>query len=164
MIIDCKSIFAGVDTELPIRYTMQLGEREALSDDTQNVSAEVVGQIVNTADVVTCRFTVSFTLSLCCDRCAEQFERDFSFSYENILVQSVNRESSDEYVIIPDAQLDVDELVEDCILLSLPSKNLCRPDCKGLCPECGQNRNVKTCSCLEKRVDPRLEALRQLLE
>lgn len=47
---------------------------------------------------------------------------------------------------------------------SLETKPLCRPDCKGLCPECGTDLNFSDCGCSEKRsVDPRLEKLKELL-
>jgi len=37
--------------------------------------------------------------------------------------------------------------VREQVLLSLPSRTLCKEDCKGLCPRCGQNLNLATCSC-----------------
>lgn len=43
--------------------------------------------------------------------------------------------------------LDLDEAVRTALLLELPSRILCKEDCKGLCPVCGQDLNVKTCSC-----------------
>jgi uncharacterized protein len=46
--------------------------------------------------------------------------------------------------------------------LALPVKPLCRPDCKGLCPECGKNLNEGACGCSPDTGDPRLAALRQL--
>ena len=46
--------------------------------------------------------------------------------------------------------------------LALPVKPLCRPDCRGLCPECGKNLNEGACGCSRDSGDPRLAALRQL--
>lgn len=60
--------------------------------------------------------------------------------------------------------LDLDDLALSDILLALPVKNLCKEDCKGLCPVCGVNRNTETCECLKKQVDPRLEKLGELLK
>ena len=45
----------------------------------------------------------------------------------------------------------------------MDTKNLCSPDCKGLCPGCGANLNHEACRC-KKAVDPRLAKLAQLLE
>ena len=47
---------------------------------------------------------------------------------------------------------------ESFLLLSLPSRYLCRADCRGLCPECGRDLNEGTCTCGGGRVDPRLES------
>jgi DUF177 domain-containing protein len=61
--------------------------------------------------------------------------------------------------------LDVGGLLRSETDLALPMKPLCRPDCRGLCPVCGGNRNVTECRCETRETDPRLaplEALRRL--
>ena len=57
------------------------------------------------------------------------------------------------------------ELLRSETDLALPMKPLCRPDCRGLCPVCGGNKNVTECRCETRGTDPRLaplEALRRL--
>jgi len=54
--------------------------------------------------------------------------------------------------------LDLEPLAHDACILELPLAPLCRPDCLGLCPECGVNRNYEICTCTE-RTDPRWAAL-----
>ena len=66
-------------------------------------------------------------------------------------------------VRVNDYQLPLDELVEEELILNLPSKNLCRKDCRGLCPKCGKNLNEGLCGCRSDTIDPRLEVLRQLM-
>lgn len=80
----------------------------------------------------------------------------------HILVTEVNDEDNDDYIIIEDMKLDIAELTLEDIYLALPSKFLCSDDCKGVCPSCGVNLNTGSCSC-KKEVDPRLEALLDLL-
>ena len=82
---------------------------------------------------------------------------------ERILVSSLNNEENDEYLVLDNDQLPLDELAEEELVLNLPSKNLCRKDCRGLCPKCGRNLNEGLCGCRSDTVDPRLEALRQLI-
>ena len=53
----------------------------------------------------------------------------------------------------------LEDVLREQVLLSLPVRTLCKPDCKGLCPRCGQNRNSQDCSCDEGQSDPRWEAL-----
>jgi uncharacterized protein len=62
-------------------------------------------------------------------------------------------------------QLDLGSLLRSETDLALPMKPLCRPDCRGLCPVCGGNKNVTECRCDTRVPDPRLaplEALRRL--
>src|ERR1035437_4497360 len=55
--------------------------------------------------------------------------------------------------------LALEDVLREQVLLSLPLKTLCKPDCKGLCPRCGANRNSQPCSCDVGPSDPRWEAL-----
>jgi len=56
----------------------------------------------------------------------------------------------------------LEDVLREQVLLSLPVRTLCKPDCKGLCPRCGANRNLQPCSCDEGPNDPRWEALTDL--
>lgn len=73
---------------------------------------------------------------------------------EHILVASLNNEETDDFVLIDNYQLSLDELARADILLELPSKFLCREDCRGLCPMCGKNLNEGLCGCHSDRTDP----------
>ncbi|WP_420238751.1 YceD family protein [Telmatobacter bradus] len=53
----------------------------------------------------------------------------------------------------------LEDVLREQVLLSLPARTLCKPDCKGLCPRCGTNRNSQSCNCEEGPSDPRWEAL-----
>jgi uncharacterized protein len=57
--------------------------------------------------------------------------------------------------------IDLEPLFREQFVLAIPFAPLCREDCKGLCPQCGIDRNTGTCTC-EKPVDPRLAALKGL--
>ncbi|HEU5350305.1 MAG TPA: DUF177 domain-containing protein [Terracidiphilus sp.] len=56
----------------------------------------------------------------------------------------------------------LEDVLREQVLLSLPARTLCKPDCKGLCPRCGKNRNLEACACEEGPRDPRWEALQGL--
>jgi uncharacterized protein len=47
-------------------------------------------------------------------------------------------------------EIDLEELVHEQVCLALPYTVLCAPECRGLCPQCGTNRNVNACGCAEK--------------
>jgi uncharacterized protein len=55
--------------------------------------------------------------------------------------------------------LSLEDVLREQVLLALPLRTLCKPDCKGLCPRCGENRNSQTCSCEVGPSDPRWQAL-----
>ncbi len=82
--------------------------------------------------------SVSAPLSLLCSRCA----RFFSTS---VRISSFFRTYGwDEHPEV----LDLSEDVREDVLLEIPGYPVCRPDCKGLCPQCGGNRNEVDCGCV----------------
>jgi uncharacterized protein len=58
-------------------------------------------------------------------------------------------------------KIDLEPLFREQFVLAVPFAPLCREDCKGLCPQCGIDRNTDSCGC-EKPIDPRLAALKGL--
>jgi uncharacterized protein len=58
--------------------------------------------------------------------------------------------------------LELNDVLREEILLALPMQRVCREDCKGICPVCGQNRNQNECRCHTETVDDRWAALKQL--
>lgn len=125
----------------------------------------VTGQAYAKADVCYLDLDLSFVFDGVCDRCAEPIQKPMSLSLHKILVEDLqNREDADdEYVLVQDSALDLSDLLREELLLFFPTKMLCKPDCKGLCCKCGKNLNDGPCDC-QKDVDPRLEALLQLLD
>ena len=57
----------------------------------------------------------------------------------------------------------MEDIIRTVFVLNMDSKLLCKDDCKGLCCRCGKNLNEEACTC-QKEIDPRLAALKQLLE
>ncbi len=68
-----------------------------------------------------------------------------------------------EVTVGMDGNADLGPVVRELSLISMPMQAICRKDCKGLCPECGQNLNEAECSCDRTAIDPRLAALQKLL-
>jgi uncharacterized protein len=58
--------------------------------------------------------------------------------------------------------IDMADDVRQTVLLAVPLKNVCREDCRGLCPQCGRNLNDGACDCKETRVDGRWDKLKEL--
>lgn len=163
MIIQLENVFRNDGEVLPVSYVMGLSH-EKVNEVYSFVSpVEVKGEIRNRTGIVSISVKAMFTYESPCDRCAEIVRREMTVPVEHLLASELNDENNDEYLVVKDMKLDLDELVTEDIFLTLPSKFLCKDDCKGLCSVCGQNLNKGSCSC-EKPIDPRLEVLRQLLD
>lgn len=73
-------------------------------------------------------------------------------------------EEDDTSLLINDQHiLDMSEVLRQALLLEVPMQVLCRPDCAGICPTCGEDLNVEVCDCAQADLDPRWEALNALL-
>ena len=107
-----------------------------------------------------------------CDRCLQPVElpidTDFALDYipgsEYESGQAVELTEAEMSVSVFDGEvIDVDEIVKEQIVLAVPTRMLCRDDCKGICPECGSDRNSGDCSCSTNDIDPRWAALKKLI-
>lgn len=79
-----------------------------------------------------------------CDRCLEKVAESFVLNFDQTFYKDIAEEGCYPYF---DSKLDITKAVQDEIVLSMPTLLLCRPDCKGLCPKCGANRNYFDCGC-----------------
>ena len=163
MLLQLKPLFMGEIESLPIDAELDFSgvEFQGIHPFTQPV--RVKGEAACSAGVVPLRAAAEFRFDGHCDRCNEAIQRPFRIPMEHILVASLNNEETDDFVLIDNYQLSLDELARADILLELPSKFLCREDCRGLCPMCGKNLNEGLCGCHSDRTDPRLEVLKQLI-
>lgn len=166
MKIDVSNLFNGDSKPIKIDYTLGLEDLVYSTYNPIKDGAEVKGSVYEKANVVFLDTEVSFKFYGFCDRCAEEVIKDMSFPVKKILVPKLANDADadfDEYVVVPNGILDLNEFITEEIQLFLPSKILCKPDCKGLCYKCGKNLNFGNCGC-KKDVDPRMEALLQLLD
>jgi uncharacterized protein len=56
----------------------------------------------------------------------------------------------------------LEDVIKEQLLLAVPLRAICREDCKGLCPQCGRNRNLEPCNCSNQTQDPRWAALEDI--
>ena len=124
---------------------------------------EARGEVVNTAGLLNLRGELKTEMTCVCDRCGTVFDREKVLSLDVPLAADVEEEVSPEVFEIEGDGIDLNDVLETCFILDMERKNLCREDCRGLCPSCGKNLNEGPCSC-SKPVDSRLAVLSQLLE
>lgn len=88
--------------------------------------------------------------TLACGRCLAEHESPFSASLE-------------ETYPLEAGTVDVSADAGEAMILEIPQRSLCRPDCRGLCPQCGKNLNAAACGCRPPAPSP-FHALKKLKE
>ncbi len=116
--------------------------------------------------------SVDFSLILPCSRCLVETEHRFAESADFTLMPAPAKVSPEQRLEEEDfttqffsgEEIDIAPLLREMVILAIPMKPLCRPDCKGLCPVCGADRNREPCEHTQEDepVDPRWEGLRAL--
>jgi uncharacterized protein len=114
------------------------------------------------------RGSLETTLDASCARCLASYRLPLHASFEFVLAPT--RAQGDDQELDADdlalsfysgPDIDLEPLCGEQAILALPTRPLCRDDCRGLCPVCGVDRNAQTCTCEERPPDPRFEALRE---
>ena len=164
MILQCRSLFMGEASSLPIDTELDFSQVEHQGVCPLPEPVRVTGAVTVRAGVVQLSARAAFVFHGRCDRCLNTFEQTYDVPLEHTLVATLEDEENDDYILLDQYQLDLADLTMADILLELPYKSLCREDCRGLCPMCGKNLNEGLCGCTRQSVDPRLDVLRQLLE
>lgn len=165
MQIDLKNLFDGGDRAVPFSHSLDLTGVEQGGVRPFANPVALTGRVENTAGMVSIRYTAATVLESPCDRCLVPVKLPVEYTFFHPLILRMEQDDPDsEFIVVENAVLDLDELATADIILELPSKILCQPDCKGLCPICGKNLNMESCDCQTAEPDPRLAALRALLE
>ncbi len=112
-------------------------------------------------DIIHFDVQVSFVIELTCTRCLDRYTSNFDI---NIFEEYTNnpKKESEDIIFITEDSIDMEEVIKNNILLSLPIKKLCSNDCKGLCQHCGANLNKSQCNCSQDDIDIRMAKLKDL--
>ena len=130
---------------------------------------KVYGDITNTAGYMRMELHMSVDYQAECARCLAPVNGSFALDLEKTvaprnLLLDLDEDKLDDYAIIEDGFLDMDEQLLAQLEMEFPVRFLCHEDCKGLCQRCGKNLNEGKCDCPEKEIDPRLAPLQKILE
>ncbi|TCO78998.1 YceD family protein [Marinisporobacter balticus] len=100
-----------------------------------------------------------------CCRCLKKFQQKIIGEvHEKLIKEHSPKAEVDEYFLIKNNMIDISEIMENTLILSLPMKIICDENCKGLCLVCGKNLNEQACDCEKDEIDPRLAKLKDLLQ
>lgn len=106
-----------------------------------------------------------------CARCLESVHNAVSEKFD-LLYRPLGVDARGDEVAISQAETEIgyyqgeglllEDVLKEQILLALPVKQVCRANCKGLCPQCGKNLNNESCDCVTSMPDPRWSALEDI--
>lgn len=156
-------------------FEADIDEKGVQLDEDLKLRGPIIGHVrmrrINQGLLVDGR--VDLMLDMTCARCLKEFEQPLHVTFEERFVPTVDvitgapitfvDEGDDVFFIDAHHQVDVTEAIRQAVLLALPAVPLCKPDCAGLCPQCGKDLNLGPCNC-EPEVDTRFGILKTLLQ
>ena len=113
-------------------------------------------------------FSVETKMRFSCDRCLNKFELPITTT-ERITyttdVELAAADNNDTLRLISSQTIAIDlaDDVRDNLILAIPQKKICTPDCQGICPHCGADLNSETCNCVSDEIDPRWAKLKGII-
>lgn len=173
MKLDLRPLLAG-DRLLEFEYELMLDTSDespmsTLADARFPSPMKIVGDITNTAGYMKLSVSLSVDYESACARCLTPVCGSFTLDLEKTvatkdILEDLPEDRLDDYVIIEDGFLDIDEQLLMQLELEFPSRFFCKEDCLGLCQKCGKNLNEGECDCPKKDIDPRLAPLQAILD
>ena len=164
MILDASEAKKRIGQVFPFEQSEKLpdldyGGREIVLERPLHVAGEFFFngkefQVQGDADTV---------LASVCARCGTEFPEPYSFHFEERFSRDGSDEDDEDPVYACEGDmLPLERAVMDNFYLNLPLISVCKPDCKGLCPVCGANRNETECGCLQTETDHPFSVLKDL--
>jgi uncharacterized protein len=155
-----KDIGEGLDVCVSVTAAWLAAECPDFSLGLTGAGVRLVGRIEPVGEGFLLRGNLSGELVVSCGRCLEPapvpveapiavtfIEGDEAAEAEG---DDASEDMPDDVVKFQRGVIDVGRAIRDEILLAIPMTPVCRPDCAGICPTCGCNRNLTPCGC-EKR-------------
>jgi uncharacterized protein len=158
MILDLDRQESG-RSELAIGGTLELG-----MPDGRPPLVELAGTLVvqNLESRVLLSGNLEATGQAECGRCLEDFAIHWEVPVDLMVLRDVDSDENEGVTLLilqHKGEVDLRPALRECAVLGFPQTLVCKADCKGLCPDCGIDRNLSTCDCKEETVDPRWEGL-----
>ncbi len=132
----------------------------AVADDLQLAHLRGTLRLSRTTEGILVQGTLSTALEGECRRCLSPLQLPITLELEELYTHPPNAGS--EFHVGDDAILDLTPLLREEIIINTPLAPLCKPDCAGLCSQCGHNLNDGPCGCEHSDIDPRFAILMQL--
>ena len=167
MLIDVSPLLRGEVSKIDIDYKLKA---ESIADIEFPEEAHVRGELTDNAGYMRLCLSADLPYKSECARCLAPVSGVFSLDFERtvapegMLTEEQLEDNVDEYIVIEDGKIELDDAVKEELMLDFPRKLLCSDDCLGLCPKCGKPKKDGDCGCVTKEIDPRLAVLKKLLD
>jgi len=162
------------DFPVEVLIEAKAGEIEAFREDVTGVDrVEIQLAIQKAGEEYFCQGSVAGQVRMECARCLREFSTELTGRADFIVRSEPTGDGhraeiydDEDYVFFRGNNLraDITDIVTQTLVLATPIKPICSEDCKGLCPVCGCNRNEKSCTCGQDRIDSRWEGLADLTD
>jgi len=130
--------------------------------DIYHLVGEVRASRTSEGILIQVRFS-AFT-NVVCVRCLEKFRELLTPHFTELYAFPSHADEDTELVLPETGRIDLEPLVREYMYLEIPINPICQPNCKGLCPVCGENCNKNECDHKVETIDPRMAALKSLLD
>lgn len=134
----------------------------AVSDDLKLAFLKGTLRLSRTREGILVQGTLETASEGECRRCLSVVHVPIELHIEELFTTHPDKHPKTQFRVDDDAILDLTPLLREETIINTPLAPLCRNDCAGLCPQCGQNLNEGTCTCEHDSIDPRLAVLMQL--
>ncbi len=105
---------------------------------------------------------ITTDITYVCSRCLGVFRHPLNAKFHESFSRIGQKAELGAHLVHND-RVDLNPYIEQELFLAVEYHPVCKPDCLGLCSECGCNRNETVCSCDTQSIDPRLSVLKDLL-
>lgn len=165
MIIDVSELIKKKKVKEEVNYSFELKDFDHFGDLIKFAdSVKFNGFISIDSDIIYLDGVLVLKLKFICSRCLKDFIYPLQIAIHEVFSSNPEIVKNDEEIIfINNDNIDISEVAEANILMSIPIKKLCKEDCMGLCQHCGTDLNLSTCNCKNTQTDERLTKLKDLL-
>ena len=158
LVLDVRDLVRHPGSSRSVRTSVHLADLDtALAHVPDPVRVEV--EVESLVEGLRATGTVSGAMRLDCARCLKPLDRPFRARVRELFLAGAT-EDDDQYPVVEET-IDLEPMLRDAVILGMPFSPLCRPECLGLCPRCGGDRNLGECRC-GPEVDDRWAALSSL--
>ncbi len=154
--------------------SIRISKKESLKDLESNLGTvtftspvDFSGSVTNNNGMLVLKGLAKVSYSTVCDRCGEKIEQELSIPIDEDIIERSQAEDLAEESLEDDRftfsgnTLELDRILADCLITSVPMAHICRENCPGLCPICGAEMKREGCDCQQADpTDSRFEALK----